>query len=470
MGITLSKKDVIWGYFAQFFALASGIITLPLILSMLSTEEIAMNYLMITIGSLVSLFDFGFAPQFGRNITYIFSGAQQLKKEGVEISSSTKNEVNYRLLATMIHTARYVYRRIGFIVLAVMLSLGTLYIAKATNGFNNINNSLITWLVYSFSTFFNIYYSYYASLLLGKGLIKESKIANIITSLLRIILTFVFLYSGLGLLGVALANLISPFANRFISYFYFFTEELKDKISTFKISNKEKIALFNIIWYNSKKLGLVFIGSYTITKLGFFLAGLYLSPNEVASYGLMLQLFGIISGIASTLFSVYQPKMAALRVMDNHRVLIKNFAFSMNVFYILFILGATFLIALVPSLLSLIKSNAVLPSTFILLLFSIIVLLEGNHSNFATFIVTKNSIPFVKPSLIAGAAIGLGSFISLQFTTLGIIGLVLVQGICQVVYANWKWPLVVCREFNISFSEFVSLGYRETFYKLKTIL
>lgn len=470
MGITLSKKDVIWGYFAQFFALASGIITLPLILSMLSTEEIAMNYLMITIGSLVSLFDFGFAPQFGRNITYIFSGAQQLKKEGVEISSSTKNEVNYRLLATMIHTARYVYRRIGFIVLAVMLSLGTLYIAKATNGFNNINNSLITWLVYSFSTFFNIYYSYYASLLLGKGLIKESKIANIITSLLRIILTFVFLYSGLGLLGVALANLISPFANRFISYFYFFTQELKYKISTFKISNKEKIALFNIIWYNSKKLGLVFIGSYTITKLGFFLAGLYLPPNEVASYGLMIQLVGIISGIASTLFSVYQPKMAALRVRDNHQLLIKNFAFSMNVFYILFILGATFLIALVPSLLSLIKSNAVLPSTFILILFSIIVLLEGNHSNFATFIVTKNSIPFVKPSLIAGASIGLGSFISLQFTTLGILGLVLVQGICQVVYANWKWPLVVCREFNISFTNFVSLGFKETCYKLKTIL
>lgn len=470
MSITLSKKDVVWGYLAQFFALASGIITLPLILSMLSTEEIAMNYLMITIGSLVSLFDFGFAPQFGRNITYIFSGTQKLRKEGVEVSSTATNEVNYRLLATMIYTARYVYRRIGFMVLAVMLSFGTLYIAKVTNGFSNINNSLITWLVYSFSTFFNIYYSYYSSLLLGKGLIKESKIANISTSFLRIVLTFVFLYSGLGLLGVALANLISPFANRFISYFYFFTQDLKDKISSFHISKKEKIDLFKIIWHNSKKLGLVFIGSYTITKLGFFLAGLYLTLNEVASYGLMLQLVGIISGISSTLFSVYQPKLAALRVRDNHRLLIKDFAFSMNVFYILFILGTLFLITIVPSLLSLIRSNAVLPSTFILILFSIVVLLEGNHSNFATFIVTKNSIPFVKPSLIAGAAIGLGSFISLQFTTLGIAGLVLVQGLCQIVYANWKWPLVVCREFNISFFAFVSLGFKESFNKLKPIL
>lgn len=39
-----------------------------------------MNYLMLTVGSLVSLFDFGFAPQFGRNITYVFAGAQAHKE------------------------------------------------------------------------------------------------------------------------------------------------------------------------------------------------------------------------------------------------------------------------------------------------------------------------------------------------------------------------------------------------------
>lgn len=90
MSITLSKKDIVWGYFAHFFSLATGLITLPLILNMLSTEEIAMNYLMITIGSLESLFDFGFAPQFGRNITYIFSGAQELRKEGINFYTGWK--------------------------------------------------------------------------------------------------------------------------------------------------------------------------------------------------------------------------------------------------------------------------------------------------------------------------------------------------------------------------------------------
>jgi len=72
MSIELSRKDIVWGYIAQFFSIAAGVIMLPLVLRMLKPNEIGMNYLMLTIGSMVSLFDFGFAPQFGRNITYVF--------------------------------------------------------------------------------------------------------------------------------------------------------------------------------------------------------------------------------------------------------------------------------------------------------------------------------------------------------------------------------------------------------------
>ena len=120
--ISVTKKDIIWGYLAQFFLVASGLITLPLVLNILSAEEIGMNYLMLTIGSLVSLLDFGFAPQFGRNITYIFSGAQKLQKEGI---STEKGDLNYKLLATMISAAKLIYKVMAVVVLVIMLTLGT---------------------------------------------------------------------------------------------------------------------------------------------------------------------------------------------------------------------------------------------------------------------------------------------------------------------------------------------------------
>jgi len=46
----------------------------------------------------------------------------------------------------------------------------------------------------------------------------------------------------------------------------------------------------------------------------------------------MVQLFSIINTLSSTLFSIYQPRLAALRVEDSKWGMIKDFAFSMQIF------------------------------------------------------------------------------------------------------------------------------------------
>jgi len=462
--INISKKDIWWSYFAQFFNTVAGLIILPLILRLLSAEEIGMNYLMLTIGSMVALFDFGFAPQFGRNITYVLSGAKELKKEGVVVVDS--KDIDYRLLSTMIHTARYVYRRISFIVLITMLTLGSGYIYNVTDGFTNVNNSFIIWLVYSISTFFNIYYSYYTSLLTGKGLIMEARKASVYSRLTYAIIAASLLLMGIGLLGVALANLIAPFVHRYFSYNYFFTQDLKKEIGAFKISKQEKIDLFKMIWHNSKKLGIVWVCGYVVTKLSLFMAGLYLSLSDIASFGLMMQLITLITSFSGTLFLAYQPMFSSLRIQNNNHLLIRKFAFSMNVQYVLYLIGIFLLVFLGPWILTLIGSNATLPSNLIVLLYALVVLLETNHVSFVTIIATNNKIPFVNSAVIAASCIALGNFLSLQYTSLGILGLVLVQGLTQLPYNNWIWPYVVCKEFNISFLSFIVIGIKESLHRV----
>ena len=61
--IEITKKDILWGYAGQFFMIGSGLFTLPVILRMLTSEEIGMNYLMLTVSTMVSLLDFGFSSQ-----------------------------------------------------------------------------------------------------------------------------------------------------------------------------------------------------------------------------------------------------------------------------------------------------------------------------------------------------------------------------------------------------------------------
>ena len=465
--MNLSKKDVVWGYFAQFFTIASGILILPLVLRLLTPEEIGMNFLMLTIGTMVSLLDFGFAPQIGRNFSYVFAGAQILQKEGLGISNEVNATVNYRLLATLIHTAKFIYRIISFVVLFVMLSFGTLYIYIITKGFTNVDNALIIWCLYSVSTFFNIYYAYYISMLSGKGMIKEMQKSIVYSRIAYIMISVVLLLFDFGLIGVVLANFIAPFVSRYLSYHYFYSLDIKEKINNFIIDKSEILDLFTIIWYNAKKLGIVYIGAYAITKFGIFLSGLYLSLPEVASYGIMMQLVGVISTVAGTLFTISNPRFSILKFERNNTLLLKNFALSMGVFYLVFIIGGFILAFIGPLLFSALKSNIALPATYIILLYVVVMMLEANHSYFSTIIVIGNSVPFVWISLMTGGLIILGSFISLYYTNLGILGLVLVQGGVQGAYNNWKWPKVVCKDFNISFFDFLKLSMFETATKLK---
>ena len=119
MGIDITRKDVVWSYVAKIFMIGSGLVTLPMILRMLTPEEVGMNYVMLTVGSIVGLMDFGFSPQFGRNFTYVNSGAKTLLKEGIREESSS--EVDMHLLSVLIRTARYVYNRISILALFAML-------------------------------------------------------------------------------------------------------------------------------------------------------------------------------------------------------------------------------------------------------------------------------------------------------------------------------------------------------------
>lgn len=468
MDIKISKSDVIWSFAAQFFNIASGFITMPLILNKLTTEEIAMNYLMMTVGSLVALIDFGFNPQFGRNVTYVFSGAQNLTKDG--LAGVQTGAPNFHLLRGLIDVAKRTYRIMSIIVLALMLTLGTWYIYIVTNGFSNVNNSFIIWILYSVSVFFNIYFYYYSPLLTGRGQIKESKQALLVSRISYIVLAYVFLLMGWGLIGVVLANFISPFLGRVLNHYFFYDRDMRLKLSKEKVTREEKGELFTIIWYNAKKLGVNFIGAYAITKFAMFIAGLYLSMDDIASYGLMTQLVSILTGVANVFFTTFIPSISNYKVLGENNKLIKNFARSQFVFVLIYVLGAIVIVLLGPCILDLIGSNAVLPANYILIFFLVITLLENNHSNFATVITISNKVPFVTAALLSGALICLFDFLTLQFTSLGMFGIVLVPGLVQLVYNNWYWPKYVLREYNYTLIDFFKAGFCESISTIKTSL
>lgn len=454
--IRLEKKDVFWSYFAQFLSMGTGVITLPFILNKLSAAEIGLNYILITVGSVIALVDLGFAPQFARNFTYIFSGAQELKKEGVGITS---NETNYELLAYLLKTARYIYGILALFALVLLLLIGTPYVYKITSGFSAVPNAQYVWIIYSFGVLFQIFYSYYFSMLLGAGKVKEQKFAIIGNKMLYIVILISGLYLGAGLLSVALAQLVSPFLGRFIAYRSFYSEELKVRLSYHKANDRKRIFnIFKVLWFNAKRTSVMQIGSYAILRFSMFISGLYLTLEQFASYGLMVQLVGLLGTVSCTFMQISQPKFASLRAKHEEERLLASFSVALLIYYILFVIGSIVLILWGNHILFLIKANATLPTGIILTIYCVIMFLEYNHGNFSILISSDNKIPFAPASIITGSAVCIGVFIVVRFTTLGILGLVIVQGVCQAAYQNWKWPQMALKDFKTSLFSVLDIG------------
>lgn len=465
--IKLNKKDIAWSYLAQFLSMGVGVITLPFILNKLSAEEIGVNYILITIGSIIALVDLGFAPQFARNFTYVFSGAQELKKIGI---GKTRSEINYELLAYLLRTARIVYLILALFGFVLLLLIGTPYLYKTTDGFSDVPNVVAIWIIYSLGIIFQIYYSYYFSMLLGAGKIKEQKKAIIGNKILYMIILIGGLYFNLGLLSVALAQMLSPFWGRWLSYRYFYTDDLKERFLQFNsFQRKRIIEIFHTLWFNAKRTAVMSIGSYAILRFSMFIAGLYLTLEEFASYGLMTQLVGLLGNVGCTYIQISQPKLASMRTTGQTTKLLSDFSLALIVYYFIFIAGSIVLILCGDQILSLIKSNVIFPERTILMMYCLVMFLEYNHSNFAILISSNNNVPFAPASISTGIAVCLGSFLVLKYSKLGILGLVIVQGICQLAYQNWKWPKMALDEFNISYIKLLGLGMQTIKYSLKKI-
>lgn len=453
--ININNKDIIWSYLSSFFSLSTSLLILPVILKNLSVQEIGFNYILSTITGLIILFDFGFSVQFARNFSYLFAGTQELLKDGISENKMIKNsKINFELIAVLISSAKYVYRKIAIIASLFLIIFGSLYVFKITNGFKSINHIIPLWSLFILSSYFNIYFGYYQSLLIGKGLIKELNQINVISRVFQLTSSVILIYFNIGLFSLIISNFIFPFLSRFLMHKVFFNEEMRKEISFFNITNRQIIDLTKIVWHNSKKLGLVFIGSFLINKIGLLISGLYLNLNEIASYGLMEQIFGVVVSISSNFFNTNQSMFSFYRVQNDKINLLKLFSKSIFIFYFLFFSGTFFIITTSTFLLKIIGSNILLPIPVILILYSIVLLLEQNHSLFATFISTKNTIPFVKPSIISGILIVIGNLIWFQFIDKNIIGLIIVPGLIQLMYNNWKWPIEVLKEFDINFFNF----------------
>lgn len=450
--ISIGKKDVAWSYIGSFFKVAANIILLPVVLKLLTDDELGIWYVFGSISQIVVLLDFGFAATVARNIAYTWCGVNNLKKDSLaEIEDN--QETNYEYFKVVLQTCKVIYTVIAGVSLFFLLTAGLFYI-------NSLGSSnIVAWIIYSVGVALNMRYCYYTSFLLGVGAIAENNKAAIITKLVQIILSIILLYTGYGILGVSIAYLVSGVTLRLSSKLYFDNYE-NIKINLREVKSKtswiEVKKTFNIIWHNASKEGLITLANYLNTQANTLICSSVLGLAITGAYGLSVQLSSIAATIAGIPYSSAMPKLQEKAVKRDYQGGMELFSGSMFLFIVSFVLLTCVVILLLPFIKWLKPTLSI--NVVLLLAVFFLALVNQLYHFFASLISTFNSLPYTKAFIISSVIAVLLSYVITKYTGFGIWALVVSPLLVAFAYNFWKWPSYVLSLYNVSLSEFTKTG------------
>jgi O-antigen/teichoic acid export membrane protein len=205
-------------------------------------------------------------------------------------------------------------------------------------------------------------------------------------------------------------------------------------------------------------MGVVQLGAFMILRANLFIATSFVGLAAAASYGLSLQLLTLLSTMSTLLFTLQMPKMNALQASGDKEGLRSLFSSAVILSLVIFILGTLALIFVGVPLLGIWKSNTKLLPIVWLCLLALILFLEMNHNLSAMYITTLNHVPFVPAAVMSGLSIVLLSTLLVNYTGLGIGGLLIAQGMVQLSYNNWRWPAVALAHLQLTPASFYRYG------------
>ena len=443
----IGKKEIAWSYAGTAFMIGAGVLLLPFILHKMPQETIGIWNIFQTITALVLLLDFGFRPTFARNISYIFSGVKKLQKNGVEHADADA-DVDYGLLKGSLSAMKRFYRWMALVVFGLLATFGTAYFYYILQKYSgDRTDAMIAWVFLIAINCYNLYTFYYDALLTGKGYITRSQQINMLGQTVYIGLAIGLIYAGFGLTAIVGSQFVSTVIRRVLTYRVFFTREIKTRLA--EAEPQEPKAILSAITPNAVKIGLTQLGGFCVNKSAILIGSAFLSLEEVACYGITMQVMDILARCATVFYQSYMPKLAQCRTENDLQGLRRYYLLCTGSLVVVYIVGGIVWLLAGNWVLDLIHSQTHFVPTVMLCVMLLVSALEHNHSVSAGFIMADNKIPFFIPSLVSGAATIVLLLLFLSPMKMGIWGLILAPGIAQLAYQNWKWPSVVIKELWI---------------------
>jgi len=452
----IGKKDIAWNFAGTMMRVASGVILLPLVLRMLSKEDVGLWNIYLQIGGLALLLDFGFQSAFGRNITYIFSGVKVLQAEGYAAVDDNDKSISYPLLKSVIQAMRRFYGIIAVVFLFIFFAVSPFYLTRVLRDYHGGTDQKviwISWFIYGILVAYQLYTYYYSSMLIGRGMVKKQQQIYVVGQSFRIGASIILLLMGYGIVSMVVGQLVSDIFTRVLSYNAFYDKDIKSKLKTAIASPVREI--IKIMSPNATRIGITTLGWFLTSKIIILVAPLLsISLSTVGSYGITMTMVGLIMSLSTLWSSTFYPKLTLYRVNNLHEDLKRVYIKGQLAMIAVYVICGAGLILVGPPILHIFKSNTQLLPTLMIMIILFVAMLESNFGLASSFILTGNQVPYMKSSILTGVLSQILLLSMLKFTTMGTWAMVIAPGIAAIVYQNWKWPLEAHKELELSLSDY----------------
>ena len=398
-----------WGSF--FSRSLSLIIVLPFILTRLSTEEIALWYLYMTIISFQMLVDVGFSPTFSRVIAYAMGGANidDLKSP----KDQNNGQVNWETLELICSEMRVIYSRLGLLWPMLLVVFGTLALIKPVSHVQNTFPAWIAWGVIIVVSTVTLRGNIYSAYLQGTNYIALLRRWEAITSIGAIVTSFLVLILGGGLLGLVLAHqgwqLLNILRNRWLSGVV-----ENGRFKEFARGKKNK-KVFDAVWPSAWRSGMGHLMSYGLIQASGIMYAQVGSSAGVASYLLALRLIGTVSSFSRAPFYSKLPTLARLFSESRKKELIRVAKRGMALSHWTYIAGFISLGLIGEPLLKFIGSNADFPSQMLWILLGLGFFVERYGAMHIQLYSTTNHIIWHIANGVTGMIYLIVSIVFFQF-------------------------------------------------------
>lgn len=430
----VAKSTSLIAFISTGLRIGGGLVALPIALKTIPQAELGLYYTFLGIGSIMTLFDLGFASAVNRNASYAMAGARKFVARGIP-EFSGRHEPNLELLSGLLAAVKRWYFLLGICAAIILLTFGSWFILSQLERSSLPKALFGSWIIFAFSSILTFTTSYWMNMLLGSGFVRDATKANLIAQVTGLAVLIVLLLSSLGIwsygISLAASGLITWYLNK----------RLLIGKTGLDLNAESSFSLNQIIadlWPMAWRQGVVALGAFLIQRGNTLICSAKLGLEETGRYGLSLSLMLIILQTALVPLSLAQPEISRMRVRQENGAIWNLFwkrlypgllAASCGIFVLSF-WGNGFLMLL--------GSKTTLLPTATLLLLGLVTILEQHHSQYGSLVLTENQNPFIKPALISGIAIAFLSWLGAQYWHAA--GLIAAQGFVQLCWNNW-WTI-----------------------------